>query len=182
VQVLKTEAARREIELQREALVQKESVLTQRETSLEEKRVALDEAVASKEALREKAAMELGAAQRDAKDAEQRHVSHERRLLADVDRERVAGRQEARTAQTAARQALQAEKSAHREAAAWSREQQEIRVELATLRGCAAGAEQRAAGLTTEDWRLSSSRPPRHPNDGHAPSSARKSTQDSNQC
>ncbi len=36
--------------------------------------------------------MELGAAQRDAREAEQRHVAHERRLLADVDRERVAAR------------------------------------------------------------------------------------------
>ena len=109
--------------------------------------------------------MELGAAQRDAKEAEQRHVAHERRLLADVDRERVAGRQAAadlakeqkaraadqeaaRTAQAAAEQALQAEKAAHRESgAAWSREQQEMRVELATLRERAAGAEQRAADL-----------------------------------
>ena len=49
----------------------------------------------SKEALRENAAMKLGAAQRDAKEAEQRHVAHERRLLADIDRERVAGRQAA---------------------------------------------------------------------------------------
>ena len=49
----------------------------------------------SKEALREKAAMALGAAQRDAEEAEQRHVAHERRLLAYIDRERVAGRQAA---------------------------------------------------------------------------------------
>ncbi|MDM0030458.1 DNA-binding protein [Variovorax saccharolyticus] len=208
VQVQKTEAARREIELQREALAQKESELTQRETSFEQARVALDEAlassrqavtameaqmhtqqqesvrllsyaeaevrrlrkafdeaVASKDALRENAAMELGAAQRDAREAEQRHVAHERRLLADVDRERVAARQAAadltkeqkaraadheaaRSAQAAAEQALQAEKTAHREAAAvWSKEQQEMRVELATLRERASGAEQRAADL-----------------------------------
>jgi hypothetical protein len=45
-------------------------------------------------------------------------------------------------------QVLQAEKSAHREAAAaWSRKQQEMQVELATLRERAAGAEQRAADL-----------------------------------
>ena len=208
VQVQKTEADRRELELQRSALAQKEADVQQRETSFEQARVALDEAlassrqavaameaqmhtqqqesarllsdseaevrrlrkaleeaVASKEALREKAAMELGAAQRDAKEAEQRHVAHERRLLADVDRERVAGRQAAadlakeqkgraadheaaRTAQAAAEQALQTEKAAHREAAAaWSREEQEMRVELATLRERAAGAEQRATYL-----------------------------------
>ena len=137
-QVQKTEAARRELELQRESLVQRESELTQREASFEQARVALDEAlassrqavtametqmqaqqqesarllgdseaevrrlrkaldeaVASKEALREKAAMELGAAQRDAREAEQRHVAHERRLLAEVDRERLAARQAA---------------------------------------------------------------------------------------
>ncbi|WP_162590486.1 hypothetical protein [Variovorax sp. RA8] len=41
--------------------------------------------MASKEALREKAALELATAQRDAKEAEQRHIVHERRLLADVD-------------------------------------------------------------------------------------------------
>ncbi|MGJ7512527.1 hypothetical protein [Variovorax sp. GT1P44] len=87
--------------------------------------------------------MELGAAHRDAKEAEQRHVAHERRLLADVDRERVAARQmatdlakeqkssaptleAARGAEQAARQALQAEKAAHNDAAAtWSRKQQE---------------------------------------------------------
>jgi len=37
--------------------------------------------------------MELGAEHRDAKEAEQRHVAHERRLDADVDRERVDTRQ-----------------------------------------------------------------------------------------
>ena len=208
VQVQKTEATRRELELQREALARKESELTQRDASFQQARVALDEAlassrqavaameaqmhtqqqesarllsdseaevrrlrkaleeaVASKEALREKAAMELGAAQRDAKEAEQRHIAHERRLLADVDRERVAARQAAadlakeqkaraadheaaRVTQATAEQALHAEKAVHREAAAaWSREQQEMRVELATLRERAAGAEQRAVDL-----------------------------------
>ncbi|KWT97687.1 MULTISPECIES: DNA-binding protein [unclassified Variovorax] len=211
VQIQKTEAARRELELQREALAQKESELTQREASFEQARIALDEAlassrqavaaieaqmhtqqqesarllsdseaevrrlrkaldeaVASKEALREKAAMELGAAQRDAKEAEQRHVSHERRLLADVDRERVAAGQAAaelakeqkaraaeheaaRSALAAAEQALQAEKSAHREAAAgWSRHEQEGKVELAMLRERAAGAEHRANDLAAQ--------------------------------
>lgn len=140
-------------------------LLSDAEAEVRRLRKALNEAVASKEALREKAAMELSAAQRDAREAEQRHVAHERRLLADVDRERVVARQAAtdlakelkahtadlaaaRTAQAAAEQARQAEKAAHREAAAtWSNEQQEMRVELATLRERAAGAEQRAADL-----------------------------------
>ncbi|MGJ7511299.1 DNA-binding protein [Variovorax sp. GT1P44] len=211
VQVQRSEADRRELELQREALAHKESELTQREASFEQARVALDEAlassrqavaameaqmhaqqqesarqladaeaevrrlrkaleeaIASKEALREKSAMELGAAHRDAKEAEQRHVAHERRLLADVDRERVAARQAAadlakeqkssaasleaaRSAQEAANQALQAERTAHGDAVAtWSRKQQEIQVELATLRERAAGAEQRAMDLAAQ--------------------------------
>ncbi|MDM0066785.1 DNA-binding protein [Variovorax sp. J31P207] len=208
VQVQKAEAARRELDLQREALAQKESDLAQRESSFEQARFAhdealassrqavtameaqmhtqqqesarllsdaeaevrrlrkaLDEAVASKEALRETAAMDLVAAQRDGREAEQRHIAHERRLLADVDRERVAARQAAadlakeqkaraadldaaRAAQAAAQQALQAEKAAHRDAAAaWSRQQQESQVELATLRERATGADQRATDL-----------------------------------
>ncbi|WP_232073615.1 hypothetical protein [Variovorax sp. RA8] len=140
-------------------------LLSDSEAEVRRLRKAFDETVASKEALREKAAIELAAAQRDAKEAEQRHVAHERRLLADVDRERVAARQAAadltkeqkaraadheaaRSAHAAAKQALQAEKAAHREAAAaWSKEQQEMRVELATLRERAAGAEQRAKVL-----------------------------------
>ncbi|MDM0078110.1 DNA-binding protein [Variovorax sp. J2P1-59] len=207
-QIQKTEAVRRELELERSAFSQKEADLQQRETSFEQARVGLDEAlassrqavaameaqmhtqqqesarllseseaevrrlrkaleesVASKEALREKSEMDLGAAHRDAKEAEQRHVAHERRLLADVDRERVAARQAAadiakeqkvrteereaaRAALTATEQALQNQKAAHRDAAAaWLREQQEIRVDLATLRERAAGAEQRAADL-----------------------------------
>ena len=47
VQVQKSEAARRELELQREALARKESELTQREASFEQARVALDKALAS---------------------------------------------------------------------------------------------------------------------------------------
>ncbi|MGJ7512048.1 DNA-binding protein [Variovorax sp. GT1P44] len=211
VQVQRTEAARRELELERGALTEREADLRQRQASFEQARVALDEAlassrqavtameaqmhtqqqesarllaayeadvrslrkaleeaVASKEALREKSAMELGAAHRDAKEAEQRHVTHERRLLADVDRERVAARQAAtdlakaqksnavdleaaRGAEQAARQALQAEKAAHSDAVAtWSRKQQEVQVELATLRERAAGAEQRATDLAAQ--------------------------------
>jgi hypothetical protein len=143
-------------------------ILSDSEAEVRRLRKALDEAVASKEALREKAAMELGAAQREAKEAEQRHVAHERRLLVDVDRERVAARQaaadlakeqkaraadleSARVAQEAAKQALQVEKAAQSNAAAdWSRQQQEIQVELATLRERAAGAEQRAGDLTAQ--------------------------------
>lgn len=64
-----------------------------RKTDLPQRESSFEEAVVSKEALREKAAMELGAAQRDAREAEQRQVAHERRLLADVDCERVAARQ-----------------------------------------------------------------------------------------
>ena len=211
VQVQQSESARRELELQRNALAQKEADLQQRETAFEQARVALDEAlassrqavtamevqmhtqqqesarllsdseadvrrlrkaideaVASKEALREKAAMELGAAQRDAREAEQRHVAHERRLLADVDRERVAVRQAAadlakeqktrvadleaaRSAQEAASRTLQAEKAAHQDdAAAWSRKEQVIQVELATLRERATGAEHRATDLAAQ--------------------------------
>lgn len=211
VQVQKTEATRRELELERSALAQKEADLRQREASFEQARVALeealassrqavtamesqmhaqqqesarmlseseaevrrlrkalDEAVASKEALREKAGMELVVAHRDAKEAEQRHVAHERRLLADVDRERVAARQTAadlakeqkaraadveaaRTAHEAAKEAFQTEKAAHREAAAaCSRQEQEGKVELATLRERAAGAEHRANDLAAQ--------------------------------
>jgi len=47
VQVQKTEAARRELELQRSALEQNETELKQREISFEQARVALDEALAS---------------------------------------------------------------------------------------------------------------------------------------
>jgi hypothetical protein len=55
-------------------------------------RKALDEAVASKEALREKSAMELSAKQRAADEAEERHLGQERRLLSEIDRERMATR------------------------------------------------------------------------------------------
>src|SRR5437868_4203587 len=47
VQVQKSEAARRELELQREALAQKELDLTQREASFEQARVTLEEALTS---------------------------------------------------------------------------------------------------------------------------------------
>ena len=143
-------------------------LLSDSEAEVRRLRKALDEAVASKEALREKAAIELGAAHLDAKEVEQRHVTYERRLLADVDRERVAARQAAadlakvqktrvadleaaRSAQEAASQALQSEKAAHRDAAAaWSRKEQAIQVELATLRERATGAEHRATDLAAQ--------------------------------
>jgi len=47
VQVQKSETARRQLELQRQALARKDSELTQREVSFEHARVALDEALAS---------------------------------------------------------------------------------------------------------------------------------------
>ncbi|MGO4395856.1 DNA-binding protein, partial [Variovorax sp. M-6] len=215
VQVQKTEAARREFELQRSDLAQKEADLQQRESSFEQARIALDEAlassrqavaaietqmhtqqqesarllgdteaevrrlrkafdeaVASKEALREKAAMELGAKQRAAEETEERHLAHERRLLSEVDRERMATRQAsaelakvqkahaadaetARSALGAAQQALLHEKTAHIDAAAaWSLQHQAAQVELATLRERAAGAEQRATDLASQLQRL----------------------------
>ena len=211
MQVQKSEASRRELELQRSALRQAEAGLKEREASVEQSRIALedalvssrqavaametqmhaqqqesarlmgvseaelrrlrkalDEAVAGKERLRETSAMELAAAHRDAKEAEERHVAHERRLLADVDRERVAIRQanvelkkeqKARAAdleaaggaQDAAQQALQAEKLAHRDAAATrSLQLQEVQLDLATQRERAAGAERRATDLASQ--------------------------------
>ncbi|MDM0066787.1 hypothetical protein [Variovorax sp. J31P207] len=133
---------------------------------------ALDEAVANKGALREKAAMELGAPQRDTREAEERHLVHERRLLSEIDRERMASRQAGaelakvqkahaadaeaiRSALNSAQQTLQDEKTAHRDAAAtWSRQDQEPQVELATLRERAAGAELRATDLASQLQRL----------------------------
>lgn len=141
-------------------------MLSESEAEVRRLRKALDETVAGKEALRERSTMELGAAHREAKEAEQRHIAHERRLLADIDRERVAARQAAadlakeqkahmadleaaRNTQEAAKQALQVEKAAHRDAAAaWSSQKQEIQLELATLRERAAAAEHRATDLS----------------------------------
>ncbi|MDM0050601.1 DNA-binding protein [Variovorax sp. J22R115] len=135
-------------------------------------RRALDEAVASKEALREKTAMELGAKQRAAEETEERHLAQERRLLSEVDRERMATRQAsaelakmqkahaadaetARSALGAAQLALQHEKTAHSDAAAaWSLQHQAAQVELATLRERSAGVEQRATDLASQLQRL----------------------------
>jgi hypothetical protein len=143
-------------------------LLSDSEAEVRRLRKAFDEAVASKEALREKSAMEIGAKQRAADEAEERHLAHERRLLSEIDRERVATRQAstdlakeqkasaadaeaARNALAATQQALQDEQTAHRDAAAaWSRQHQEAQVELATLRERAAGAEQRATDLASQ--------------------------------
>ena len=149
---------------------QQESARILSETGAEVRRLrkAQEEALASKEALREKSEMALGAAQRDAKDAEQRHDARAGRLLADIDRERVAARQAvadlkkeqsarsaeqdaSRAALEAARQALQAEKAARTDAAAsWSRQEQATQIELATLRERAGAAEQRAGDLASQ--------------------------------
>jgi hypothetical protein len=141
MQVQKTEATRRELELERDALTQKEADVKQREKSFEDTRERLDDALASSqraltameaqlqaqlqestrmlgdseaevrrlrkafdtavattEALREKSAMDLATAQRAARDAEERHIAQERRLLAEVDR----AREEAKRANQAA--------------------------------------------------------------------------------
>jgi len=143
-------------------------LLGEKEAEVRRLRKALEEAVATKETLREKAAMEIQAKQRAADEAEERHLAQERRLLSEVDRERMATRQAsaelvreqkaraadadaARAALATAQQALQAEKSAHREAAsAWGRQIQETQLELATLRERAGGAEQRANDLAAQ--------------------------------
>jgi hypothetical protein len=128
-------------------------------------RKALDEAVAGKEALREKLTMELGARQRASEEAEERHLAHERRMLSEIDRERMATNQAtadlakvqkaraaeaeaARTALLLAQQALDEEKTARREAEASAlRALQSVQIELATRRERAAASEQRAADL-----------------------------------
>ena len=143
-------------------------LLSASEAEVRRLRKALDEAVAGKEALREKAAMELQAQQRAASEAEERHLAHERRLLSDIDRERMAARQASaefnkeqkahaahieasRTALSAVQRALQDERNAHGDAASdWSLRHQGTQVELATLRERAAGAEQRATDLASQ--------------------------------
>jgi acetyl-CoA C-acetyltransferase len=106
-------------------------------------RKALDETLASKEALREKAQMELSAKQRAAEEAEERHLAHERRLLSEIDLERMATRQAgvelakeqraraadaeaARSALLAAQQAIHEEKTARRDAEANASKQLQI--------------------------------------------------------
>jgi hypothetical protein len=131
-------------------------------------RKALDEAVAGKEALREKMTMELSARQRAAGEAEERHLAHERRLLSEVDRERMATNQAstelakvqkaraadaeaARTALLSSQQALNDEKTARREAeASASGALQSAQIELATQRERATASEQRAADLGSQ--------------------------------
>jgi hypothetical protein len=211
VQVRKTEATRRELELQREALAQKEVELQQREGSFEQARVKLDDALAAsrqalaalqaqmdrqqkesarllaeseaevrrlrkaleeaganREALREKVAMELGAMQHAAQAVEERHLAHERRLLSEIDRERMAtiraaaelakaqkarasDAESSRTALHAIQQALHEEQTAHREAVAIAaRQLKDTEVELATLRERTAGAEERVNDLAKQ--------------------------------
>jgi hypothetical protein len=128
-------------------------------------RKAVDEAVASKEILREKAAMELAAKQRAADETEERHLAQERRLLSEIDRERMATRQvaaelakeqkaraadldAARALQASSQRALQDEQSARRaDAADRTRQLQEAQLELATQRERTHGAEQPTADL-----------------------------------
>ena len=203
-----SEATRRELELQHEALTQKEAGLTQRESAFEQARVKLDdalaaskaalaalqdqmhaqqqesarllaeseaevrrlrkafeEAVGSKEALRETMGLELAKQQRATEQAEERYQAHERRLMSDVDRERMATRlaaaelakeqkaraaerDQARAAAEKVEQALAQAQANHREEeSTWSRQLQQLQVEQATLRERAAGAEQRAGDL-----------------------------------
>jgi hypothetical protein len=146
---------------------QQESARILGETQAEVRRLrkALEEALSSKEALREKSEMALAAAHRDAREAEerreaneQRHVANERRLLTELDRERLrsdrtaaelAKEQKAREAAgrtlEETRLALQAEKAARSDAAsAWARQAQATLLELAMLRERAGAAEQRA--------------------------------------
>ena len=235
VQVQKSEATRREFELERSALAQMGADLQQREISFEQARTKLDEALAaskqalcamqdqmdrqqqesvrvlseseaevrrlrkaldetetSKEALRESLAMQLGAKQRAANEAEERHLAQERRLLSEIDRERMVTRQAtadlakeqqarfadaeaARTALSTTQQALQDEQTAHRdEAAAWSRQYQEAQVELAILRERGAGVEQRAIDLASQLQRHldQSEREIKHLRDSHAATAA----------
>ncbi|OUM00103.1 hypothetical protein A8M77_23260 [Variovorax sp. JS1663] len=211
VQIQKSEAVRRQLELERAAIAQKEADLLQRERAFEQARVALDEALASsrqavaameaqmharhqeaarllgdseaevrrlrkalevtlksKEDLREKAATDLEAKQRSAADAEERHLAQERRLLSEIDRERMATRQAnaelakeqkaraaeseaSRTAMATAQQRLHEEQSARRtDAASWARQLLEAEVQLAARREREAAAEQRVADLASQ--------------------------------
>jgi len=149
---------------------QRESTRLLSESDLEVQRLrkALQDAAASKEAMREKAEMDLRNRQRLAEEAEARHIAHERRLLSEIDRERMAARQAAvelakeRQARAVEREtalatqddlkkALENQKSVHWEAAnAAAREHQETRLELATVRERAAAAELRVTDLTSQ--------------------------------
>ena len=139
--------------------------LTEQEGQSRRLRRALDDALRSKEALREKSEMDLAAKQRSFNEAEERHLAQERRMLADVDRERLAARQsaqeltreqKARAAEREAARALQdqasdavrAEQAARRADALESSELiQKLRLELATQRERAAGAERLVADM-----------------------------------
>ncbi|SCK11266.1 Membrane-bound metallopeptidase [Variovorax sp. HW608] len=211
VQIQRSEASRRELELERATLLQREAELRQREASLEESRSTLEEALAasrraveamqvqmhtqqqesarllsesalqvqrlrsdlheaaaSKEALREKAQTDLENRQRQVEEAEQRRITHERRLLSEIDREREAVRHAAEElakerqarvderevslrTQDGLKQALEDLRSSHWEVAqATARDYQEIRIELAAMRERAAAAESRVSDLTSQ--------------------------------
>ena len=211
IQIQRTEATQRQLDMEREALSHKEAELLQRETFFEQARGALDEAIASSRqavsameaqmlagqqesarllrdseaemrrlrkaleeamatvaAVREKSAMEIAAKERAAEAAEERHLAQERRLLSEVDRERMSTRQAAaelakeqnartadaeaaRTVLGATQQALRDEKSSGRDAAeTWARQHQAAQVELAVLRERAASAEQRTTDLASQ--------------------------------
>ena len=129
---------------------------------------SLDEALASKEALRETMAMAMAQQQRAAEDAQERHRVHERRLLAEVDRERMAtakavaelakvqkahgaDAEVASTALLAVQQALHQEQGTRRELeAAAAQQAQALQIELATWRERAASADARAQDLATQ--------------------------------
>jgi hypothetical protein len=100
-------------------------------------------------------------------EAEERHLAHERRLLSEIDRERMAARQssaelareqKARVADEGAgstllavRQSLHEEKTTRREAETdASKRLQSVQIELATQRERAAGAEQRTCDLASQ--------------------------------
>jgi len=124
--------------------------------------------VGRKEALRETMAMALAQQQRAAEDAEKRHDVHERRLLAEVDRERLAtahavaelarvqkahaaAAEAARTALLSAQQALHQEQGTRREVEAAAAQQvQALQIELATWRERAASADARGQDLAAQ--------------------------------
>ena len=149
---------------------QQESIrlLAESEERVRSLRGQLEQAQGSKEALREKLELDLSRQQQSAKEADERHQAHERRLLSEVDRERMATRQAAaelakeqkaraadreaaRVAAEKAEQALVQAQAKHREEeSTWSRQLRELQVEQATLRERAAGAEQRAGDLAIQ--------------------------------
>ena len=143
-------------------------LLSDSEAEVRRLRKSLEDAVGSKEALRETMAAALTQQQRAAKEAEERHRVHERRLLAEVDRERLATAkavadlakaqkahaaeaETSRNALLAAQQALHQEQGTRREGeAAASQQVQALRVELATWRERASSADARVQDLAAQ--------------------------------